>query len=501
MKKRIILLLICILTLTVCLFTACKKDEVPDGNGATNGGVTNGGTIQGGGNSPGGSTSTHEHDFSAKTPTPAYLKSSATETSDAVFYYKCSSCSEKGTETYNYHSDGLKFTARSDTACGVTGIGTCADKYVVIPYMHDGKKVTTINNNAFYSDTFTTVIIPDSVETIDYNAFYNCSSLASVAVGSGVTNIGSQAFDCKNLKKVYISDVASWCAINFTGGYSSNPLYYAKNLYLNNDLLTELVIPDTLTTINDYAFYNCEGLTSVTISANITNIGSNAFWGCDNISSVHISDISKWCAISFETFSSNPLYNNANIILNGSLVTDLVIPDKVTNIGDYAFCSCDGLNSVTISESVTSIGTNAFSYCSNLSTVTIGKNLESIGDAAFAECKGLFKINFNATNVEDFKYNHTVFSNLGENTDGITVTFSNNVKKIPSRLFYNISKIKTVVISDNVTSIGSLAFSGCEMLTSIKYIGTEIQWNTILKPDGWDSYTGNYTVTYNYTGE
>ena len=112
----------------------------------------------------------------------------------------------------------------------------------------------------------------------------------------------------------------------------SNPLYYAHNLYLNNKLVTDFVIPDSITSISAYAFI-----------------------GCSALKGVYITDIEKWCKISFENDVSNPLYYAHNLYLNNQLVTNLVIPDSVTSIGAYTFTGCSGLASVTIPDGVTSI--------------------------------------------------------------------------------------------------------------------------------------------------
>ena len=132
-----------------------------------------------------------------------------------------------------------------------------------------------------------------------------------------------------------------------------------------------------------------------------------------------------------------------------STIKEVVIPDTVTTIGEYAFLHCTSLMSVVIGDSVTSIGDYAFSHCTSLTSVVIPDSVTSIGGSAFYDC------------------------------DSLT----------------------SVVIGDSVTSIGEKAFKDCESLTSIKYRGTKEGWNAIDKGSYWDSYTGRYTITYNYDGE
>ena len=144
--------------------------------------------------------------------------------------------------------------------------------------------VTAIGDWAFeYCYNLTSIIIPEGVTTIGVRAFGNCSSLTSVTIPKSMTSIGGLAFvDCSNLTAVYISDIEAWCNINF----SYNPLYYAKNLYLNGELATELTIPEGVTSIGMRAFQNCSSLTSITIPESVTSIGGGAFSDCSNLTAI-----------------------------------------------------------------------------------------------------------------------------------------------------------------------------------------------------------------------
>ena len=218
--------------------------------------------------------------------------------------------------------------------------------------------VTNIGDNAFsYCTDLTFIKIPESVTTIGNDAFRGCSSLTSIAIPNGVTSISNNSF------------------------YGCNAL-------------ASITIPESVTTIGDNSFFGCSSLTSITISKCLTYIGNSAFNDCTSLNSVNISDCESWFKISFDNNTSNPLYYAQHLILNGSEIKELVIPNTVTFISDYCFNNCSGLTSIDIPESVTSIGGSAFRGCSGLTTVTIPESVTSIGTDAFSDCSNMETITY-----------------------------------------------------------------------------------------------------------
>ena len=265
---------------------------------------------------------------------------------------------------------------------GCTGELIINSKIIETDYTYNNYPAKS-NDGWLYGSNFTKLTIGNNVTSIGDLAFFDCSNLTSITIGSGVTSIGEDAFSgCSSLTRVDIADLSAWCKIDFDG-YSANPLYYAKNLYLNGELVTELTIPSDITEIKAYAFYNCASLTSITTPDSVTWIGDAAFCGCSSLKNVAIG-------------------NSVTSIGNGafsrcSSLTSITIPDSVTSIGSNAFIGCKSLTSVTIGNSITSIGSAAFSGCGNLTSVTIPDSVTSIGDSAFSGCSSLKSVYCKAT--------------------------------------------------------------------------------------------------------
>lgn len=226
-------------------------------------------------------------------------------------------------------------------------------------------------------------------DTIGNYAFYGCSKLTGLDIPTSVKAIGEGAFEaCSALEAVEINDLAHWCSIDFATE-SANPLSESGAMTLGGHAVTDLCLPEDLTSVAAYSFVGCKDLHSVTVPSSVSVIGSSAFKGCSGLSRVDISDIGRWCNLDFQSEYANPLALAGHLYVDGQLLQQLVVPRQVTTIGNYAFRGCEDLASVMADGSLETIGTNAFYGCPALRQVALGDSLKSIGEKAFSMCTEL----------------------------------------------------------------------------------------------------------------
>ena len=292
--------------------------------------------------------------------------------------------------------------------------GTVRNNKVSIPekvtYGPKTYTVTRIAENAFEDKgSLWYLEIPNTVTEIGAYAFSNCR-LRSVTIPPSVKVIREYAFEGinpptpsnphderpKHDVNVQISDLAAWCDIDFAHEYS-NPLSTGieygdmgrySNFYLNGERIVDLVIPDGVETIKQYAF--CTRFRSVTFPPSVKEIRTCAFYGSDYslyyTDAIYLSDLAAWCKVTGDIPSTKNLY------LNGELVTDLAIPEGITSLPSCIFNHFESITSVTIPNTVTEIGEGAFAGCYNLKTVSIPNSVTEIKRMAFHCCHMLEKV-------------------------------------------------------------------------------------------------------------
>lgn len=289
----------------------------------------------------------------------------------------------------------FKYSRNDDGTWTVTGAVNVGEE-IVIPEEHEGAKVTVIGDYAFWKySRLTSVIIPDSVTTIEAGAFNACSSLTNITIPDSVTSIGKSAFSgCDSLAfteynnakylgangNPYFALLSSTESGIVTCEIHENTRIIADNAFAYGRQLTNITIPDSVISIGKEAFLECSSLTSVTIGKSVVSIGYSAFGNCKGLNKITIPN--SVTHIGDHAFSSCGL-------------TEITIPDSVTYIGDYAFGSSE-LTSVTIGNGVKSIGESTFWEC-NLTDVIIPSSVVSICEDAFAYCDKLTNIRFLGT--------------------------------------------------------------------------------------------------------
>ena len=236
--------------------------------------------------------------------------------------------------------------------------------------------VTSIGDGAFYwCSGLTSIVIPSGVTSIEGGTFRFCSSLTSIVIPDSVTYIGGSALsECKSLTNIIIPN-----SVTFIGDYAFE---YCSNL-------TSIIIPDSVTFIGIRVFQNCSNLTEIVVGKNNPNFSSleGVLLNKDQTVVIQCPSGKGACTIP-ESVTSIGYY----AFYNCHSLTSIIIPDNVISISEYAFSGCSSLTSVTIGNGVTSIGSSAFRVCSNLTSVTIGNGVTSIDNWSFSGCSKLTSI-------------------------------------------------------------------------------------------------------------
>ena len=276
-------------------------------------------------------------------------------------------------------SESLKYTLSADSSYYIlSGIRTYTGTDIVIPETYNGLPVKEIAPSAFHSSSITSIRFNKNIKKVGDWAFYGCNSL----------------------KEVHIKDIGQWCSISW-GSCNWNPLYYAQNLYLNDSLLTELIIPDTVEVIESNTFTRCASIKSITLGENTHTIDNGAFSECSSLVTFNGND--KLIEIGASAF-----FRCTN------LAKALQFPSVLKEIGECAFKDCSNITAVEFGSSLQIIGYAAFQNCSQLKTLTIPASVNKIDKYAFKNCSSITDVYFEKTTTWTCYHSTYPASTMGE---------------------------------------------------------------------------------------
>ncbi len=346
------------------------------------------------------------------------------------------------------------------------GFMACKVKNIVLSY-----GVTEVGGGGFRSNKYLeSIVLPESLKTMGSTVFGACTKLATIEFPASLETVGETLFfDCQSLTSIEVKagntalhshegvlyDTATktllFCPLKKEGSYTVEPgtEHIATYAFNRQSKLTEILLPDSLLSIGEYAFFDCSNVSSLTIPDSVVTVERAAFQRMSSLTEIHLgkgmTEIPRGAFIFCSELTTLEIPENITRIgedvFTDSGLTSLTIPDSVTEIGDGAFSSCP-ITEIVVPASVTSLGIEAFSYCRSLTKATLECPITVLGKAAFCGCESLTELTLPGT----------------------------------------------------ITEFGMQLIYACTQLKDVHFGGTAAQWETIVKGDWWNGDCPAFTV-------
>jgi hypothetical protein len=289
--------------------------------------------------------------------------------------------------------------------------------------------ITEVKNYAFVGcDALLQIDIPRHVLHLGESAFAHCTSLVDLSLTDALISVGSQAFEASSTLDtvtLYLSSLEQYCVSPLNRMLMNAGVTAPRQLILNDTILNQLNLPQTISSIADYAFYGCTDLQALHIPSNITAIGEAAFSSCSSLDTI-------------------------------------VIPESVRRIEPLTFHHCDSLRSVTIPQSVVFVGRMAFAGCSSLDSLHIPSSVTAIGENAFDDTPLYTSLADGVVYINQILYTYK-----GQMPDSTTIVVKPGTFTINAYAFRHCNTLDSIVLPATVHTIGNAAFDGCSKLRSI----------------------------------
>ena len=370
---------------------------------------------------------------------------------------------------------------------------------------------TSADNNVHYVPASLATVSVTNCTAIAANAFKGCSTITSIALPANLTSIGASAFSgCTAIEKLFIEDLGCWCAVDFASA-DANPLSQGADLYIDGKSTAALTIPESVSAIKPYAFYNCTSVKFLSVKNGVKEIGASAFEGCEKLQYVNLAD--SVTRVGFSAFKNTNALEEISLPFVGAelggaanthfgyifggktrddneltvpetlrfvtvtaadaigfsafyrcfSIQSITLPEGLLSIGNAAFAACISIASIEIPDSVITIGESAFSKCTALMSVTIPDNVTTVGNYCFDECTELTSIRLGKSLTA---ISNDMFKNCAK-LCSVTFEEDNALDTIGHQAFLNCTSLAEFTIPDGVLLIDSYAFQGCHQLRSI----------------------------------